>query len=168
MSNLRNKLIRLAYAKPELRSDILPLVVNSKTAMDKGTIKQIERELNDEIGEALYDGNSIEFKKSFSNRGENYLLFTSPLLSYDKRHSYVREMESEGTGSMSSWSNNYGARIEINSLEEHIAEAVEDADTDLVEFSHIKIKPGRKGTPKPDEQGYIWATVEITLKVKAL
>ena len=48
--DLRNKLIRLAYAKPELRNDILPLVVNSKTAMDKGMIKQIERELNDEIG----------------------------------------------------------------------------------------------------------------------
>ena len=160
--SLRNKIIRLAHQNPELRKHLLPLVVNSKTAMDRGDIKQIERDLNSEIGETLYDGNDIKFKKSFSHRGEDYLLFESPLLSYDERHPYVREMESEGTDSYSAYSNNYGPRIEINWVADRISSAVDDADIeDLVEYSDIKIK----GSTRPDEMGYIFATVEIILKV---
>lgn len=160
--SLRSKIIRLAHSKPELRKHLLPLIVNSKTAMDKRTIKQIERDLNYEIGETLYDGNDIKFKKAFSRRGEDYLLFESPLLSYDERHPYVREMESEGTGSYSSWANNYGSRIEIDWVADRISSAVEDAGIeDLVEYEDIKIK----GSTTPDEMGYIFATVQIILKI---
>ena len=158
--SLRKKIIRLAHAKPELRKHLLPLVVNSKTAMDKRTIKQIENDLNYEI--TLYDGNDIEFKRSFSKRGEDYLLFESPLLSYDENHPYVKEMESEGTGSYSAWTNNYGSRIEINWVADSIASAVDNAGIeDLAEYSDIKIK----GSTTPDEMGYIFATVQIILKV---
>ena len=71
MSNLRNKLIRLAHAKPELRSHLLPLLkeargVGSYTAVVTGTWFDVEvtgksiSEIAKGIEETIYENGSYQ------------------------------------------------------------------------------------------------------------
>jgi hypothetical protein len=63
MSNLRNKLIRLAHAKPELRKDLLPLL---KKSYGKDTLSiMIERA-----------GKKWGIKLEYTQHAENYLEYS--------------------------------------------------------------------------------------------
>ena len=61
MSNLRSKVIRLAYQKPELRKHLLPLVKEAKTAAKSVKYMCFTEGVQDDISAALYR-QGIEYK----------------------------------------------------------------------------------------------------------
>lgn len=54
--NLRNKIIRLAHAKPELRKDLLPLLQTKKVAYEEKQVKELGAAIaGSENGKAIYE-----------------------------------------------------------------------------------------------------------------
>lgn len=148
--SLRNKIIRLAHAKPELREHLLPLVTKTATSFDDGRHEEIYDQLNE--GETLYPPAGGEMDTGEYDRRSDTFRFT--IYFAVESSSYYQQAESEyysnkSNRNYSSFANNFanfatvkrGTAREIKRLlEQEYLDGYE-----VVKVSHIDIY---------DDQGY--------------
>lgn len=152
--SLRNKIIRLAHEKPELRKHLLPLITKGA-----GEYFILTAWLLNDLGQRLHrrvGAIDLRFKQS---KGD-LLYFTCNVMLYDQRHPYVKGLRNEN---MSKFYMNY-YMANLDTIEKEITKACKEISSAKklgydIEFVDFKMRNKRA-----DDKGYIKSPAQIVLR----